>query len=314
MVFGTGEYRYEVQDLWAKRPKWWTFIDVVGVAVDSKDNVYVFNRGAHPVMVFDQEGSFLHSWGEGVFTRPHGITIGPDDSVYCADDKDHTVRKCTPDGRILMTLSTEGLNPGAGQLGAYSDTGYTGRDYFSIKRGGSPFNRPTKAALGPSGEIYVSDGYGNARVHKFSPEGELLLSWGEPGNGPSLFHIPHSVAVDNQGRVYVADRHNNRIQVFTPNGELITILEDLILPDDLVIDGNILYVAELGHRVSVLDLDGKLLSRWGDKEPNLDAGHFVSPHGIAVDSKGDLYVGEVCETNASIDRGDRALQKFIRVR
>ena len=306
MAFGTGDHRYEVADLWAKRPSGWTFVDVVGVAIDSQDNVYVFNRGAHPVMVFDREGNFLHAWGEGVFTRPHGITIGPDDSVYCSDDKDHTVRKCTTEGRVLMTLGTPNM---------YSDTGYTGRDYRTIKRGGPPFNRPTKVALGPSGEIYVSDGYGNARVHKFSPEGELLFSWGEPGDSPGQFNLPHSVVVDKQGRVYVADRENNRIQLFTSDGEFISLWGDLLRPDDICLDTDqTLYVAELSHRVSIFDLDGRLLARWGDDEPNLDAGHFVSPHGTAVDSRGDLYVGEVCETNAGIDRGSRALQKFVRVR
>src|SRR5262249_26447339 len=146
--------------------------EVAGVATDSQDRVYVFNRGDHPLMVFNRDGTFVKSWGEGLFKRPHGIIIGPDDSVYCTDDFDHTVRKFTPDGRLLMTLGTSGQP---------SDTGATSVDFRTILRAGPPFHYPANVALSPEGNIFVSDGYGNARIHKFSSDGRLLSSWGEPG-------------------------------------------------------------------------------------------------------------------------------------
>ncbi len=306
MAFGSGDYQYEVIDLWAKRPKGSVFIDVVGSAIDEEDNVYVFSRGTRPVMVFDREGNFKNAWGDGVFARAHGVTIGPDGLLYCTDDRDNTVRKFTKEGVLLRTWGTPYQ---------YSDTGYTGGNYTSIKRGAGPFNRPTKVAFGPGGEMYVSDGYGNAQVHKFSPEGEYLFSWGGPGDGPGEFRLPHAVSADSQGRVYVPDRYNNRVQIFSPEGEFITEWTDLKLPNDVDFDadGKTVYVAELSHRVSILDMEGNVLARWGTDEPCMDAGYFVAPHSISVDSQGSLYVGEVCETNSSMDKGGRALQKFVRI-
>src|SRR5262249_43165368 len=101
-----GQMRYKNAERRGHLPPGWTFVEVAGVAVDSKDRVYVFNRGVHPVIVFDRDGRFLASWGEGVFQRAHGITIGPDDAVYCTDDLDHTVRKFTPEGKLLLTFGT----------------------------------------------------------------------------------------------------------------------------------------------------------------------------------------------------------------
>src|SRR5436190_1412565 len=143
---------YEADDHWAQVPSGWNWVEVTAVAIDSRDRVFVFNRGEHPVMIFNRDGTFATSWGEGVFARPHGITIGPDDSVYCTDDLDHTVRKFTPDGKLLMTLGTSGRP---------SNTGATSIDYRTIEHAGPPFYFPTNVALSASGEIFVSDGYGN---------------------------------------------------------------------------------------------------------------------------------------------------------
>src|ERR1051325_5796587 len=143
---------------WGRLPDGWSFVEATSVAVDRRVQVYVFNRGAHPVIVFDRDGAFLRSWGEGVFRRPHGITIGPDDSLYLTDDLDHTVRKFSPEGEILLTLGLSGRSSRAGALG---------HDFRTIRRSGPPFNLPTNIALSPAGEIYVTDGYGNARVHRF---------------------------------------------------------------------------------------------------------------------------------------------------
>ena len=153
VVLGSGEHRYRVVENWAKLPDGWSFKDVAAVAVDGKDQVYVFNRGEHPMMVFDREGNFLRSWGEGVFHRAHGLHIDAHDNLYCTDDGDHTVRRCTTAGKIELTIGVPGKPA----------------PFMS----GEPFHRCTHTALSPKGEIYVSDGYGNARVHKYSPDGKL---------------------------------------------------------------------------------------------------------------------------------------------
>ena len=320
-----GWYHFLADDGWARVPFGWTWTEVTAVAVDSQNRVFVFNRGDHPVMVFSPEGLFLTSWGEGVFARPHGITIGPDDCVYCTDDLDHTIRKFTPDGRLLMTLGTSGRP---------ADTGATSIDFRTIRHAGPPFYFPTNAAIGVNGEIFVSDGYGNARVHKFAADGKLLLSWGEPGVSPGQFRVPHGIAIDRQGIVYVADRENSRIQLFSPDGEFLEEWSNLARPCqiDFDRDGNV-YVAELGYkagmwpgtsapadatggRVSVFDPQGQLLARWGGGQNPTAPGDFFAPHDIRVDSVGDIYVSEVV-MSAGGNRGlvapdCHSLQKFTR--
>jgi DNA-binding beta-propeller fold protein YncE len=301
-TLGSGDLRYTVVDNWAKKPRGWPYTDVAGVAVDSRDRVYLFTRSAHPVMVFDKDGAFVRSWGEDRFGRPHGIAIDGSDNVWCADDVDHTVTKFDTDGNLLMTL---------GKAGVCSDTGYTGADLRGVKRAGPPFNRPTKAVVAPSGDIYVSDGYGNTRVHRFSPSGELKQSWGEPGSGPGQFYLPHALVIDEAGKVYVADRQNNRIQVFSADGKVLAIWDGFALPTDMALDGKgHMYVAELANRFSICDMSGKILVQWGGESKSNDAGQFAFPHCIARDSRGVLYIGEVCDWNGW-DRGYRAVQKFI---
>jgi DNA-binding beta-propeller fold protein YncE len=311
MRYGTGKYQYELVDGWAKLAKGESFIDISGIAIDSQDQVYIFNRSKHPMMIFDREGNLLSSWGEEHFTHAHGIYIGSDDGIYCTDDMNHTVTKVDADGHVLMTIGTRN-HP--------SDTGYRNvPDLFekisTITRGAPPFNRPTGVALSASGEIYVTDGYGNARVHKFSPEGKLLLSWGEPGAGPGQFRLPHSVFVDKQNRVWVTDRENSRIQIFDSEGHFLTQWIDLIRPQGLVIDDDdTVFIAELCKRISLFTIDGKLLARWGNEGHDVRNPLFIAPHAIARDSRGDLYIGEVSMTNVmKVDRGSRTIQKFVRI-
>ena len=292
-LVGSGEFTYEVRMDWAKLPEGWSFHEVADVAVDSKDRVYVFNRGEHPIIVFDREGNFLSSWGEGVFKKPHGVTIGPDDMLYCVDEGDHTVRKCTLEGQVLMTLGTPG------QAATFQS--------------GLPFHRPTKVALAPkSAEIYISDGYGNSRVHKYSPDGRLLFSWGEPGTDPGQFNLVHSICTDREGLVFVADRENHRLQVFEPNGKYITQWNNMHRPCGLHISSTkeqLLFVGELapvlsvnknfpnlGARISIYDMNGKRMAWLGDTRPGEAPNQFVGPHGVVRDSQDDLYVGEVSWT------------------
>lgn len=322
----TATLAYQALDRWANLPPGWSWTEVAAVACDSADRVYVFNRGEHPVMVFDREGTFLRAWGEGLFARPHGIFIGPDDAVYCTDDLGHTVRKFTPEGRWLLTLVASGQP---------SDTGATGMDYRTIRAAGPPFHYPTNLALSPEGEMYVTDGYGNARVHKFAPDGTLLFSWGEPGSGPGQFHLPHGIAVGRDGSVYVADRENSRLQIFNPRGDYLAEWTDVARPCQVFIDAaEDVYVAELGFRagmwpgtsapaddspggrVSVLNREGQLRARWGGGNDPCAPGDFFAPHGIWVDSQGSVYVAEVV-MSAGGNRGlvspdCHSLQKFVR--
>jgi len=311
MLYGTGKYRYELVDGWAEIPEGWSFFDVGGLSIDSQDRVYVLSRSNRPVTVFNREGNLLTSWGEEFFKRAHGTCVGPDGSVYCTDDGNHTVSKFTLEGKLLLML---------GSKDQPSDTGYVKKGSMAesletIKRSGLPFNRPTGVALSSSGEIYVSDGYGNARVHKFTPDGTLLFSWGEPGTAPGQFRVPHGIWMDKQERVWIADRENSRIQIFNARGEFLCQWADLGRPADLFIDDEeIVYVCERAHRVSIFTIDGKLLSRWDSQEDfrkDKETALFVAPHAIAVDSRGDIYVGEVSGANG-VDRGSNTIHKFVR--
>jgi len=292
VILGTGRFSYRVAEKWGTLPDGWALKEVAGVGIDAKDNVYVFNRGEHPMIVFDREGKFLRSWGEGLFNRAHGIHMGPDESIYCTDDGDHTVRKCSLDGKVLLTIGVP--------------------DKPAPYMSGEPFHRCTHTALSPHNEIYVSDGYGNARVHKFSPNGKLLMSWGEPGTDPGQFNIVHNVCCDADGWVYVADRENHRVQVFDGNGKYEAQWNNLHRPCGLYMPSGkqpLCYIGELGPdkpvnrnvpnlgpRLSIVSHEGRVLARLGALHAGLDPGQFIAPHGIAVDSHGDIYVGEVSHT------------------
>jgi len=291
---GSGSYVFEVVEQWGVLPEGWSFKEVSGVGVDRLDRVYVFSRGAHPVTVFDRNGKFLTSWGEGLFTRPHAVTMGPGDTIYLADDGDHTIRKCTLDGRVLLTIGVPGQP--------------------APKHSGRPFNRCTHVAVARDGALYISDGYGNSRIHKFSAEGQLQHSWGEPGTDPGQFNLPHAVCIDREGLLYVADRENHRVQIFDGDGRYQGQWNNMYRPCGLFIDtrdpaGDRIYVGELcpslavsegvanlGARVNIYTTGQQLLARLGDRFPGSDPGQFVAPHTIAVDSHGDAYVGEVSWT------------------
>ncbi len=292
VILGDGNFRYEALGEWEKLTDGVRLVETPGVAVDSKDQVYAFTRNPdNPVIVFDQDGNILRTFGQGIFgRRSHGIFIGPDDSVWCVDDGIHTITKFTPEGELLLTIGTTGQP--------------------STIWSGEPFNRPTHAAVSPNtGDIYITDGYGNSRVHKYSPDGARILSWGEPGIDAGQFIRPHNVAVDAEDRVYVADRECHRMQIFDADGNFITMWNNIHRPDGMTLgpDGNI-YIGELngmggvddapglGHRVSILNRSGELLARFGDPEEGEEPGKFIAPHGIAVDSRGDIYVGEVAFT------------------
>lgn len=310
MQYGSDNHVYELVADWADLPDGDSFVDVGRVCVDGRDDVLVLNRSGRPVMKFDAGGNVLSSWGEGYFSdRPHGMCLGPEGDVYCTDDGNHTVRKFSPEGELLMTLGTENEPSETGHRHAPD----IHERIASIAQSAGPFNGPTGVTVLDSGEIFVADGYGNARVHVFGPEGDLIRSWGEPGAGPGEFRLPHSIHHDEENRIWVTDRENSRIQIFDADGEYITEWTDLIRPTGLAIDGETVYVAELCRRISVFTVDGELLTRWGNGDHPGDDPLFVAPHTIEVDSNGDLYVGETSYSYADVDRGVRTLQKFERV-
>ena len=195
VVIGENGFNYQVSgENFGQLPDGCVYKEGTSVDVDSEDQVYVFNRGTIPMIVFDSSGNVVRTWGAGVFTNPHGVTIAPDGTVFCVDNGDSTVRQFTVYGELLMTLGTP-----------YQPT---------PKMSGDPFCVPAHVAFDKrTGEFYVADGYSNARVHKYSPDGKLLFSWGESGTGDGQFNIVHNVVVDKDGWVYIADRENHRIQV-----------------------------------------------------------------------------------------------------
>ena len=309
---GSGRFTYDVVVGWAKLPPGYSWHDAAGVAVDSKDRVYVFSRANPPMMVFDSDGNFLDSWGEGIFERAHGVTIAPDDTLYCTDDFGHIVRHCTTEGKVLMTLGVPGKP--------------------SEPHSCLPFNRCTDVALDPrTGDIYVADGYANSAVHKYSPDGKLLFSWGKPGSDPGEFNIVHNIATDKEGYVYVADRENHRVQVFDSSGKFETQWVNMHRPCAIYIsDEQHVYIGELGAemmvnrvvpnigpRISVYNTSGERLARLGHPGFGFDVGQFYAPHSISLDSKGNIFLGEVdwtyCRSLGEPRDDVRSLQKLARV-
>jgi hypothetical protein len=270
--------------------------------------------------VFDSDGNFLRSWGEGIFLRPHGVHMAPDDTIWLTDDGDHTVRQCALEGKVLLTIGIPGKPA----------------PYMS----GEPFHRCTHTALSPQGDyLYISDGYGNSRVHKYTPDGKRVTSWGEPGTDPGQFNIAHNICCDPDGWVYVADRENHRVQVFDGNGKYEAQWNNMHRPSGLYMESGTrtprFFIGEIGPdmavnidlpncgpRVSIYTNKGELLARLGHAHAGLNPGQFISPHGLAVDSRGDIYVGEVSFTNwgrrvrakgEQLPPGLRSLQKLVKV-
>jgi sugar lactone lactonase YvrE len=305
---------FEALPAWQQLPDGMRLHETAGVAVDARDHVYALTRNIeHPIIEFDAAGSFQRSFGQGIFTaRAHGISIAPDGAIWCVDDGSHTVTKFNPAGELLLTIGTPGK-----PARAWS---------------GEPFCRPTRAVVSPrSGDVYISDGYSNARIHRFSATGAYKSSWGAPGIDPGQFMIPHNIGIDADERLYVADREAHRVQVFDRDGELLAVWHDVHRPCGLEVgaDGNI-YIGELngvaltagcpgyGHRVSVYSPDGSLLSRFGDAEEGSEPGQFIAPHGIGINSSGDVFVAEVSYTirgsGLTPPQELRSLSKLRRVR
>jgi len=282
---GTGQYTYELIRDFFKPPAGQSFGLISRVAADAQDRIYVFQRKDPPVVVFDREGKYLGAWGSGEVTDPHGLKI-VGDTIYTTDRIDSVAKSFTLDGKPLLELGTRGV---------HSDTGCEGAPYLA-ERAAGPFNHPTKMMAHPNGDIYITDGYRNARVHHFTRDGRLVKSWGGPGHGEGQFHLPHSIAFDDDGKLYVADRANKRIQIFSPDGDFLGQWTGMGGPNDITRgkDGNF-YIAEQEDGgnpayVCVRDAQGAVLAR-------MESRHV---HGVGVDSRGDIYAG--LTQNRSVDK------------
>ena len=304
---GNAHPAYRVVHGWPALPEGYILGEVSGVAVDSHNQVFVFHRGsrkysAEPNLPFISEptilcfegatGRQIRAFGENQFVVPHGLRIDREDNLWLTDVGLHQVFKLSHDGKLLMTLGTA-RTPG---------------------QDGRHFDKPTDVAIGADGTIYVSDGYGNNRVARFSPDGKFLGQWGSnKGDKPGEFNLPHSISIDAEGRVYVADRENRRVQVFDHDGKFLSAWKGdelgkpfavTIGPDGFayVVDGSDQKPAPPDHGgVLRLDLSGKVLDRWS-RHGNYDGQIYVG-HDLAVSKDGAVYVGDIW---------GRRVQKFVK--
>jgi DNA-binding beta-propeller fold protein YncE len=274
---------YKLVSDWPQLPAGWTLGQGSGIATDG-DRVYALHRGRNPAMVLDPRGKLLHHWGDRMFCWPHGIRVDPDGNVWITDGgtgwwptpdsipgKGHVVLKFNAEGKLLMTLGKQG-EPGEDP---------------------EHFNGPSDLAFTPNGDFYVTDGYGNSRVVKFSRNGKYILAWGKKGSAEGEFNLPHAIAIDSRGLVYVADRENLRIQIFDAAGKFINQWKHVGRPIGLALgsDGHF-YVADAnGQKILRVSAEGKILGEFGTK--GNDPGQLGGVHHIAAGPAGALYLAEL---------------------
>lgn len=302
-VFTSGSFTYELIPDYGCFPEGYEFTMYPSGCCDKEDNLFLTSRNLqHPIVMLDAQGNYVKDFGKGLFQETHGICVTPQNTLLCPDTALHVVRELTMDGELLRDL---------GNLGVPSDSGYDPNIWRklqrqgkliptdvvfdnnwafslglqSIKRAAPPFNRPTGVVVGPQGDIFVSDGYGNASIHRFSPDGTLLKTWGGHGDEPGKFIIPHCIWCDRLGRLWVGDREGNRVHVFNENGELLAYLEEnLYQPTEIWADNDYVYIAERGGGVTIVNMD---------LEVEAQIGFYNSPiraHGMCGNSKGDLFL------------------------
>ena len=303
VIFKDGDFAYKLDVEWAKWPDYLVGCPVAGGCCDKDDNIWVTTRwNDHPVLMLDKDGNFVKEIGKGLFSNLHGIYVTPSGTLLCADaSSHHVVREITTDGELVRDFGTfdvpgdSGFDPDifmnlkrAGKLPV--DEPYSADLEFyagleTIVRAGKPFNKPTRMVMSASGEYFASDGYGNAAVHKFAADGSYVKTWGGPGRGVGEYRLPHGLWVDKLERVWVADRENNRVQVYTTDGEQIAMIDDLIYrPAEVWSDNDYIYVGEVDGGLTILDMDMQIKAQLG---------YYYSPlmgHGMCGDSKSNLYI------------------------
>lgn len=310
MIIGSGDFRYELADEWAQVPDGAVMGDVCDVDCVDDGSIYLFTRGTYPLLHLDNDGKVLDGWESGFYTRIHGGKLSKDGNIFCVDSENHIVCKHRLNGELIYCLGTRGVP---------NDNGFVnGPDLDAaidaVEKAGPPFNLPTNLCCADDGTIYISDGYGNGRVHHFSVEGKLIESFGEIGRGSGQFRAPHCICQDRQQRFYVADRQNNRVQLFAPDFSYLKEWNDLEYPTGVAVDNDgIVYVSELARRISIFDPDGKLILRYRCEDTDYQNCVFVAPHGLSVDQQGALYIADVCVAVGKVDRGGRSVRRFLRI-
>ena len=302
--------KYEPVPNWAKMPHGIWLREATSVAVDSQDRIYVFNRGNVPMLVFDIDGNLVDMWGNddpqggvritadpygnklqfwnGWFMRPHGVFCDHEDNLWLVDDVGNQIHKYTRYGERLMTIGSGEAAP---------------------RQSGEMFNRPTDVTVSPSnGDVFISDGYGNSRVHRLDAEGNHILSWGESGTDDGNFNLPHNIAMLDDELVIVCDRESHRVQVFSIDGEFVrqwpVHKATAVNVRGKGADARVYVgeqgpapvqrgVANIGNRVSIYDWEGNMLDRFGNRHFGQESDQFLWPHGVAVDSFGSVYIAEV---------------------
>ena len=294
---------YHRVENWAKLPEGRKWGSVSAVSVDAKGNVWAFERcGANscdgsdlaPILEFDSSGKLVKSFGAGMFVFPHGIYVDKDGNVWATDaqgkdGKGHQVFKFSPDGKVLLTLGKAGV-PGVGE---------------------NTFNSPSGVVTAKNGDIYVADGHGgdtNARIMKFTKDGKFVKAWGKKGAGPSEFAFLHGIALDSQGRVFVADRSNSRIEVFDGDGKFLAEWKQFGRPSAIYIDAkDTIYVTDsqsdektnpgvkMGIRIGSAK-DGVVkefipVEASLEKAASAGAGAGVAAEGVVADAQGNNVYG-----------------------
>ncbi len=265
------ELGYRVAEDFFHMPEGMIQGEASGVALNSKGHIFLFQRTTPMLSEYDEHGKYLRSLGEGLFKHPHGLRIDDDDNIWTTDDGSHVVLKLSPAGRVLLVLGRKDVAAESEWL----------------------FNQPTDVAFAKNGDVYVSDGYGNSRVVKFDREGRFLKAWGKYGSGPGEFNLPHSVAVDGRGNVYVGDRENKRIQIFDAEGTFLKEWKGIGYPYGLFItpDQHVWMIDGGYDRILELDENGKILGALS--EPGHGPGQLAWGHFLAVGKDRKIYAADV---------------------
>jgi len=293
---------YEVDPTWPQRPARLTWGQTPGVAVDQEDRVWVFTRSEPPVQVYDADGRFIRAWGENMVDMAHYLKIDHDGNIWIADCGRHVVRKLTAEGKLLLTL------------GMLDEPGNDEKH----------FNLPTDMAIAHSGDVFVADGYGNTRIVHFDSKGRFIKAWGKKGTGPGEFNLPHAIAVDSTGRLYIADRDNARVEIFDQSGEFLAEWRNILVPwgfwvseaDDIWVCGSSPMRWRKGQEnlgcppkdqlFMKFNPAGKVLQHWTvpkGRDGREKSGEVNWVHGIALDSKGNVYLSDII---------GKRIQKFVR--
>jgi hypothetical protein len=312
-ILTSTKHSYQLITDWGIPPEKHSFKESAAVAVDTEDNVWVFNIPTKQLLIFESSGKLLKIWPHE-YENIHGIDFDSSGCVYLVNRNVHQVLKYTIDGDLIMSL---------GEYASPSKTGYSleiGRDtnwQNPVPNAAGPFNVPSGVRIGQNGDIYISDGYANCQIHRFSRHGDLIHSWGSPGKSKDAeFHLIHGLYIDSKNRVLVCDRMNNRIQIFDLTGKLTGIYSGLFMPSKIHEnpDGDFVVTEHVG-RISIIDKTGKLLAKWGNADGSVNtegSGIFRKPHGCAVDSRGNIYIGNVTSDGAASGSGQRII-KMVKI-